>query len=556
MDDPEKLQAEYVRGWQDWQKALSLPKPAGGKAPAAISTGSARPCLQTHGDAERPGRDRRQPLDPLGQSRAATWPESTGTGGYHLVWPRDLVESPAGCWPPAPGPTALRVLAYLRATQMPDGHWPQNMWASSASRLGRASSSARPLFPILLLDLLAPRGALPPTTSPRYWPMVRRAVAYIVRNGPSTQQDRWENRARLYAVYPRDCDRRAPDRRRAGRCQRRGQHVGAYLCETADAWNTAIESWLYVTDTDLARRLGVEGYYARSIPPEQDEGAAPRRRRVKLKETPTAKGGFLVTEVVSPDALALVRFGLRRPDDPRIVATVKVIDAVLKVETPGGPAWRRYNGDGYGETPDGSPFGPGPGWRRRPGVAAADGRAGALRAGRRASRRGRSACCTPWSRSRATGGMIPEQVWDSDDIPERGLFLGRPSGSAMPLAWAHAEYLKLRRSIQAGRVFDMPPQTAERYLAEKVVSNRAIWRFDHQRSEVLAGDILRVEARAPALIRWSQDGWKTAHEYTTTDTGLGIHVADLPTRGRKGAHRWPSLSTGSRPGAGKGEISS
>ena len=97
-----------------------------------------------------------------------------------------------------------------------------------------------------------------------------------------------------------------------------------------------------------------------------------------------------------------------------------------------------------------------------------------------------------------TGGMIPEQVWDSDDIPERGLFLGRPSGSAMPLAWAHAEYLKLRRSIQAGRVFDMPPQTAERYLAEKVVSNRAIWRFDHQRSEVLAGDILRVEARAPA----------------------------------------------------------
>ena len=32
-------------------------------------------------------------------------------------------------------------------------------------------------------------------------------------------------------------------------------------------------------------------------------------------------------------------------------------------------------------------------------------------------------------------GMIPEQVWDADDIPARGLFLGRPTGSANPLVW-------------------------------------------------------------------------------------------------------------------------
>ena len=128
------------------------------------------------------------------------------------------------------------------------------------------------------------------------------------------------------------------------------------------------------------------------------------------------------------------------------------------------------------------------------------------------------------------GGMIPEQVWDSDDLPEHGLFLGRPTGSAMPLAWAHAEYLKLRRSIQDGRTFDQPSQTVKRYLKEKVVSDRVIWRFDNQRTQIATGDVLRVEVLAPAVVHWSRDGWKTTREVKTRDVGLGIHVADLDTK--------------------------
>ena len=126
--------------------------------------------------------------------------------------------------------------------------------------------------------------------------------------------------------------------------------------------------------------------------------------------------------------------------------------------------------------------------------------------------------------------MIPEQVWDRDDLPERGLFLGRATGSAMPLAWAHAEFIKLRRSIADGRLFDLPPQTVQRYVSDKVVSNRVIWRFDNQRSQITPGDVLRVEVLAPALIHWSPDGWKTRQELTTRDTGLGIHFADLNTQ--------------------------
>ena len=127
-------------------------------------------------------------------------------------------------------------------------------------------------------------------------------------------------------------------------------------------------------------------------------------------------------------------------------------------------------------------------------------------------------------------GLLPEQIWDAPDMQERELFFGRPSGSAMPLVWAHAEYLKLLRSMRDGRVFDMPPQTVQRYLVEKTESSWMVWRFNHKIRSLLAGRILRIETLAPAVIHWSDDDWNTAHDATTHDTGLAIHIADLATR--------------------------
>jgi len=125
-------------------------------------------------------------------------------------------------------------------------------------------------------------------------------------------------------------------------------------------------------------------------------------------------------------------------------------------------------------------------------------------------------------------GLIPEQVWDSPDIPERELHFGRPSGSAMPLVWAHAEHLKLLRSLQDGRVFDMPPQTVRRYLAEKTTSPRRVWRFNHKIRSMPAGKDLRIETLVAAVIHWSGDDWKTVQDIRTHDVGLGIHIVDLP----------------------------
>jgi glucoamylase len=129
------------------------------------------------------------------------------------------------------------------------------------------------------------------------------------------------------------------------------------------------------------------------------------------------------------------------------------------------------------------------------------------------------------------GGLVPEQVLDTSDIPDRELQFGRPSGSAMPLVWAHAEYLKLHRALGDGRLFDLPPQTVQRYLSEKTVSARMIWRFNGKIRSMPAGKTLRIETLAPASIHWSADGWSTVEDTATHAVGLGIHIADLTTAG-------------------------
>ncbi|MEO6877760.1 MAG: glucan 1,4-alpha-glucosidase, partial [Gemmatimonadaceae bacterium] len=246
---------------------------------------------------------------------------------------------------------------------------------------------------------------------------------------------------------------------------------------------------------------------------------------ITVKNQPPGDARMAYSHMVSPDALALVRYGLRSPADPRIVNTVLVIDRVLRTETRTGPVWHRYNDDGYGEHEDGSAFdgtGIGRGW---PLLAGERGHyelaAGHMDEARRLLRimRGQA----------GAGGLIPEQVWDAADIPEHELVNGCPSGSAMPLAWAHAEYVKLTRSLQDGCVFDTPPQTVARYIDAHTVSRFATWRFNNKARAIATGKRLRIEAQARSTVRWTSDDWRTRHDTEPTDTTLGIWVADLPT---------------------------
>ena len=162
-----------------------------------------------------------------------------------------------------------------------------------------------------------------------------------------------------------------------------------------------------------------------------------------------------------------MRFGLRAPDDPRILNTLRAIDALLAVELPQGPCWYRYNGDGYGEHKDGSAF-DGTGIGRAWPLLAGERGHYALAAGHRDEA---EALLTVMENSTAGHSrLLPEQVWDAADIPALELFRGKPTGSACPLVWAHSEYIKLRRSIRDGKIFDQPPQTVQRYLVEQRAS--------------------------------------------------------------------------------------
>jgi glucoamylase len=515
LDGFEVLREEYFHGWQSCQNTL-FPLQVRNEKTDLYHISCA--VMRVHESKYFPGG--------LIASLSIPWGFAKGNddlGGYHLVWPRDLVEAAGGLLAAGGKEDVYRILYHLEVTQEADGHWPQNMWLDGSPYWGGVQMDET-AFPILLVNLAHRYGVLESEDLKRLWRMVRRAASYLVRNGPVTPQDRWEEDPG-YSPFTLSVEIAAL-LAAADLSDLNGESAAAtYLREKADTWNANVERWTYVTDTDLARQVGVEGYYVRIAPPEVCDAPSPLYGFVPIKNRPPSKTVLPATHIISPDALALVRFGLRAPDDPRIVNTVKVIDALLKVEIPYGSAWHRYNGDSYGEHADGLPF-----------DGAGVGRAWPLLTGERAhyelaaGRRDVAEKLLKTFEAFANdGGMIPEQVWDSRDIPERELFSGRPSGSAMPLVWAHAEYVKLCRSLHEGHVFDMPPQTVERYVIKKTDSPHALWSFGDRCRAIPTGKILRLELFSPAMVHWTGDGWTTFQDIQTKDTHLGIYVVDLPT---------------------------
>ena len=238
-----------------------------------------------------------------------------------------------------------------------------------------------------------------------------------------------------------------------------------YALDLADDWNERIEQWCYVAGTPKADQLGVAGYYVRIAPPAKDGGLTGRvMLRNRNGET------IPVSCLVALDFSWLVRLGLRKATDPRVVDTIKVVDALLRVETPSGAVYRRYNEDGYGEYDDGRPYdgnGVGRAW---PLLTGERGHL-ALQAGEDPIEYLRTIhrCASP-------GGLLPEQVWDAEAIPERFLFPGRPSGSAMPLVWSHAEFLKLLIARREGHPVELLAAVRKRYGRRTPAAKYTRWR--------------------------------------------------------------------------------
>lgn len=517
LDGFDTARRVYLKGWQDWQQTLQPLEKTEASDRDLYRTSTA--VLRIHEAKHFPGGAIASLSIPWGFSKG-----DDDLGGYHLVWPRDLCETAGGLLAAGALDDARRMLRFLQFTQEADGHWPQNMWLDG-SPYWDGIQMDETAFPIWLLDLCRREAALEPGDLERFWPMARRAAGFLVRNGPVTQEDRWEEDAG-YSPFTLAVEIAALSAAANLAKQVNDAPLAQFLNEVADNWYSHIDDWIYTTDTALARQAGVSGYYMRIASPEQAEASSPSFGYVTIRNRPLKQSQMRADQVISPDALALVRFGLRAADDPRIVNTVKLIDRMLKKDTPAGPCWYRYNDDGYGEHDDGSPFdGTGTGrlWPLLTGERAHY----ELAAGRRPEAVRLLRALEAFANE---GRLLPEQVWDKPDIPGKELFFGRPSGSAMPLVWAHSEYIKLRRSLRDGRVFDLGEQVAARYASRELASPQEIWAFNQKPRSMKAGKTLIVKLLAPAMVHFSLDGGPTTHDLATQDTGLGVHIARLPTR--------------------------
>jgi glucoamylase len=456
-------------------------------------------------------------------SLSIPWGEAAGDkdqGGYHLVWTRDMVNSASALLASGESATPLRALIYLAVSQQEDGGFAQNFWVNG-NPYWRGIQLDEVAFPILLALRLSQQKALQEVDP---YPMVLKAASYLLRHGPVTQQERWEE-ASGYSPSTLASNIAALIGA-AYFCRQRADKAAAeYLEQYADFLESHVDAWTVTTEGTLVP--GIRRHYIRILPDNVDNpdpAEDPNSGILQIANlAPGTQNSFPAKEIVDAGFLELVRYGIRKPNDPIILDSLKVIDAVLKADTPMGPVWRRYNHDGYGQREDGGPY---VGWGK--------GRAWPLLTGERAHfelAAGRDV--KPFIRAiegfASATGLLPEQVWDEKDKPDAHMFLGRPTGSAMPLMWAHAEYIKLLRSVSDGHVFDLIPEVAKRYLGDrKACQLFEIWKPNRRVRFVKNGYTLRVQATASFRLHWTGDEWSTANDTPSLATTLGVDFVDIP----------------------------
>ena len=453
-------------------------------------------------------------------SLSIPWGETKGDeelGGYHLVWTRDMVQSATALLATGQTATPLRALIWMACIQHGDGSFPQNSFID-----GRAYWEGLQLdeiaAPILLAWRLRRAEALAHFDP---WTMTALAARYLMLQGPVTAQERWEEQsgyspstlATIIAALVCAAEF-ARDRGESG--------TADFVLAYADWLEAHLEDWLVTTRGELL--AGKPRHFIR-ITPADPETPDPHPDVDALDlELKNGVGSKPARNVVGGDFLHLVRLGLRAPDDALIRDSLEVVDAVVKRDLPQGPCWRRYNHDAYGQHADGRAF-DGTGIGRSWPILTGERGHYELAAGHDAL-----PFITTLEKMGNIGGMIAEQLWDEDDVPERGMRRGQSAGSAMPLCWSHAEYLSLVRSRRDGAVFDHIAPAHERYVRAPRPHSHEMWTLRHQTRRMPAGKTLRLVVGAPATCRWTADAWATQTDTTAIESGLpGLWHIDLST---------------------------
>jgi glucoamylase len=431
-------QASFTGAWSAYLASLKAP-------PASVAGDPHRLALYRQSllvlaaseDKQNPGASIAAPNMPWVWG-TLTLEGSENSGPYHLVWPRDFYHVATAQKAAGDDAAATRLLDYLWKVQKSDGSFWQNTevdgtphWTSE--QLDEIS------LPIVLAWWLGRR-------APADWQHIRAAADYVAANGPDTGQERWENQTGwspntiATEIAGLIC---AADVAEANGDAGRASSYRAL----ADSWQQQVQSWTATTNGPYSD----DPYYLRITKDANPNDGSTYSLGDNFPRPVDER------EIVDNSFLGLVLFGVKPWNDPVIQNSLKVGDEVIE-----GPAgfWHRFTFDGYGETRDGGD------WDIFPTAENQTlGRSWPLLTGERGEYEliaGENAAprLATMAGTANDGLMLPEQVWD-----------GRPGGgpagtgtrSATPLAWTHAQYVRLAWSIDKGEPIERPAVVACRY---------------------------------------------------------------------------------------------
>jgi glucoamylase len=448
-----QISQEYAKGWDQYLNSLH-------DAPASLFTKNQRQLYAVSAMVLAASEDKTY-RGGFVASPTMPWAWRTGlnnpSGAYHLVWSRDLYEIVTALIADGDLAGAGRALDYLfNVQQRPDGSFPQN-----------STLNGTPVFTSLQLDevgdpiILAYKLGRKDANT---WLHVKQAADFLVTfvssegyHAPYTPEERWENQSGYSPASTASeiaglvC---AADIANAN-----GDTASAQLyLTTADSWQSQVETWT-VTSTGP---YSTQPYFLRLT---KDGNPNATNTAYSIGD-----GGPSVIDqrkVVDPSFLELVRLGIKPANDQAVLNSLPVVDAQLGVTTPNGMFWHRYNFDGYGETFTGTPWG----------VTSSDtftthGRVWPIFAGERGeydlaahNGPGAEAHLIAMGLTANEGYLLPEQVWDNEPpAGQPGFASGTGTFSATPLAWTHAQFIRLAFDIAAGRLLEQPAIVADRYL--------------------------------------------------------------------------------------------
>ena len=474
-----QVEQQYQSGWAAYDAGLR-PPPA---HVTGLSNGQIKSryylsanVLKASEDKTFPGAIVASLASPWGQSVPAgvlANGEPSYFGSYREVFSRDLYEAFTGLLADGDTQTARAATLFLfDQQQLANGSMPRNSLLNGQAAPDTGGTQLDETAYPILMALQAGLGG----DASLYKNHIRPAADFLVANGPSLGNERWEEQT---GYSPSTIAAEIAGLTAASVIAKaHGDTARAQLYQaTADDFQRMIKTWTVTTTGPDAPR-----YFIR-LSKTGDPNAA--------ISYSLGNGGPTVDQraVIDGGFQELTRLGELPISDPDVQASLNVLDKQISVKTPSGTGYYRYgndatkgSADGYGDcyqpsqtscTTPGAPWPPtdiGTGhlWPNLSGERAesdlAEGQTGS------------AASLLEAIMNFSSGvGLVPEQAWEDPNLAASpfgtdpatasiGFTDGKAAGSASPLTWAQAQELRLILSLGTGRNVDTPAVTTARYV--------------------------------------------------------------------------------------------